>query len=284
MITLTVCNHKGGTGKTTSVMHIAAALGLSGHRTLVIDLDPQGFLTRMTGLAEPAEEASSLQLFNHEADLRDIPVQPMKGFDLIPSSSVLTKALRHLNKPTDVFWTKEALEKGVDYDVVILDTAAAVTVYSLNALVASQYVLIPVTPEYQPVIGAEQTYQTVKLVQDKLNPELASPLFLFTQVDARKRDHHMYRRYLRKNYGDSVMSSVIRTSAALSVSYSDGTTTFDHDPYSRGARDYANAADELLRRVKPGSEHSTSPQGENESIPGEKDADPDAQESVVELG
>lgn len=251
MITLAVCNHKGGTGKTTTAIHLAAALGLSGHRTLVIDLDPQGFLTRMLGVEEPALEESSLMLFNHEVPLRDVQKQAMRGFDLLPSSSTLTKVMRRLNKPVDVLWAKEAIENKVDYDVVLFDTAAAVTVYSLNALVASQHVLIPVMPEYQPVLGAEQTYQTAKMVQDKLNPDLALPLFLFTMVDARKRTHHLYRRYLRRNYGDRVMNSVIRTSAALSVSYSDGSTTFDHDPYSRGARDYANACDELLRHVAP---------------------------------
>lgn len=256
MITLSICNHKGGTGKTTSAIHLAAALGLSGYRTLVIDLDPQGFLTRTLGVKEPPEEASVMVLFSHEARLAEAPVLPMQGFDLLPSSSLLTKLMRRLNKPTDVFWTKEAIEQGVDYDIVLLDTAAAVTVYSLNALVASQYALIPVTPEYQPVIGAEQTYHTMKQVQEKLNPTLFDPFFLFTQVDARKRNHHLYRNYFRKHYGEQVLRSVIRTNAALSVSHSDGTTTFDHDPYSRGARDYANAADELLRRILPGTDRS----------------------------
>ncbi|HET6567053.1 MAG TPA: ParA family protein [Rhodothermales bacterium] len=250
MITLTICNHKGGTGKTTSVIHIAAALGLTGHRTLVIDLDPQGFLTRTLGVDEPAEDASSLMLFDPKVTLRDVAVQHMKGFDLLPSSTSLTKAMRSLNKPTDVLWAKEALEQGIEYDVVLFDTAAAVTVYSLNALVASEHVLIPVTPEYQPVVGAEQTYQTVLLVQDKLNPGLGPPLFLLTQVDARKRNHHAYRKYLKKNYGDLVMHTMIRTNTALSTTHADGTTTFDHDPYSRGARDYANATDELLKDIE----------------------------------
>jgi chromosome partitioning protein len=250
MITLAVCNHKGGTGKTTTVIHVAAALGLSGYRTLVIDLDPQSFLTRTLGIGEPKEEESSLVLFNPNMELRQAPVKQAKGFDLLPSSTALTKAMRSLNKPTDVLWAKEAIEKGLDYDVVLFDTAAAVTVYSLNALVASRHVLIPVTPEYQPVVGAEQTFQTVMLVQDKLNPDLAPPLFLFTQVDARKRNHHQYRRYMRKNYEDLVLNSLIRTNTSLSVTHADGTTTFDHDPYSRGARDYANATDELMRCIQ----------------------------------
>jgi len=247
MKTVAICNHKGGTGKTTTVIHLAAALGLSGYRTLVIDLDPQSFLTRMLGVGERRDAGSSADLFSHDFDLSASPLLKMRGFDLLPSSPSLTGVMRRLTKPLDVFWAKEALEGREDYDFVLFDTAAAVTVFSLNALVASTCVLVPVTPEYQPVLGAEQTYQTVRQVQDKLNPTLAAPVFLFTQVDGRKRSHHQYRSYFRKAYGPSVMRSIIRTSAALAVQHGDGSTTFDHDPYSRGARDYANATDEFLR-------------------------------------
>lgn len=251
MIVLSVCNHKGGTGKTTTAVHVAAALGLSGRRVLVIDLDPQSFLSRTLGVAEPPEVASALMLFQHEVPLAQVPVHHLSGFDLLPASSLLTKQMRRLTKPTDVLWTKEALEPLGGYDVVLLDTAAAITVYSLNALVASTHVLIPVTPEYQPVVGAEQTFQSASMVRSRLNPALDLPVFLFTQVDGRKRNHYRYRRYLRKRYSDRVLKSVIRTSAALTTSYDDGTTVFEHEPYSRGARDYANATDELLRRIAP---------------------------------
>lgn len=249
MIVLSVCNHKGGTGKTTSALHLGAAFGLSGYRVLVVDLDPQSFLTRTLGIGEPAERQSALMLFQDEVPLTHVPVVSLHGFDLLPSSSGLTKRMRRLNKPTDVFWAREALAQPLPYDVVLFDTAAAVTVYSLNALVAAGHVVIPVTPEYQPVLGAEQTYQTVSMVRQRLNPDLAEPLFLFTQVDARKRAHYRYRRYLRSRYGEQVMKTLIRTSAALASSYEDGTTVYQHDPYARGARDYANAADELRRVI-----------------------------------
>ncbi len=134
---------------------------------------------------------------------------------------------------------------------MIFDTAAAITVYSLNALVASSFVIIPVMPEYQPVLGGEQTFQTAMMVREKLNPSLKPPQFLFTMVDARKRNHHAYRRYLRKRYGDRVMESIIRTNTSLSVTHDNGTTVFENDPYSRGALDYANATDELIRLMAP---------------------------------
>lgn len=283
MVTVAVVNHKGGTGKTTSVIHLAAALGLSGYRTLVIDLDPQGFLTRMLGLDEPPPEASAIQLFNHEVALRDVPTRAMRGFDLLPSSSFLTKEMRRLNKPTDVLWAKESVEQGVDYDVVLFDTAAAVTVFSLNALVASEHVLVPVMPEYQPVLGAEQTFQTVQMVRERLNPDLQPPLFLFTQVDARKNIHHMYRRYMRGKYGERVMRTIIRTSSALAEMHSDGTTAFDHDPHSRGARDYANAVDELLHHLLPEREATLTAVPE-EAPPGEEEAANNGWRPIRDIG
>lgn len=251
MIVLSVCNHKGGTGKTTTAIHTAAALGLSGWRTLVIDLDPQGFLTRTMDVGEPPPEASVAALFQPEVNLGSLHVQDVSGFDLLPSSGILTKRMRELNKPTDVLWVREALQNAsLDYDVVLFDTAAAVTVYSLNALVASRHVLIPVLPEYQAVVGAEQTYQTTDLVQDKLNPRLQSRTFLFTQVDARKRIHRTYQQYIRDKYPDRVLDNVIRTSTSLAESREGGATVFDHDSSARGARDYANATDELFRRLQ----------------------------------
>lgn len=251
MIVLSICNHKGGTGKTTSAIHLAAALGLSGWRTLVIDLDPQGFLTRTMGIDEPAPRESVAALFDDPDSLSSFEFQRVRGFDLLPSSSTLTKRMRDLNKPTDVLWVREAVQDAdLEYDLVVFDTAAAVTVYSLNALVASQHVLIPVLPEYQGIVGAEQTYQTTDLVREKLNPMLLSRTFLFTQVDARKRIHRTYQQYLRDQYGERVLDNIIRTSTSLAETREGGTTVFDHDSSSRGAQDYANASDELVKRLR----------------------------------
>jgi chromosome partitioning protein len=251
MNVLSVCNHKGGTGKTTTAIHVAAALGLSGWRTLVIDLDPQGFLTRTMGLEEPPPEESVAVFFDRNVDFGRIEVREVGGFDLIPSSSTLTRRLRDLNKPTDVLWVREAIQHlELDYDLILFDTAAAVTVYSLNALVASQHVLIPVLPEYQSVLGGEQTFQTTELVENKLNPLLETRHFLFTQVDARKRMHKAYREYVRDKYSSKVLDSIIRTSTSLAKLQDDNTTIFDHDPNSRGAVDYANATDELMEHIQ----------------------------------
>lgn len=274
MIALSVCNHKGGTGKTTTAIHLAAALGLSGWRTLVVDLDPQGFLTRTMGVDEPPAAESVAAFFRLEASLEDIQIRQVSGFDLIPSSSSLTKRMRALNKPTDVLWMRETLEEAEpDYDLVVFDTAAALTVYSLNALVASQHVVIPVLPEYQSVVGSEQTYETIDLVSDKLNPGLESRMLLLTQVDGRKRMHHKYRAYIRDKYGSEVLDTVIRTSASLAQTQEEGTTVFRNDPSSRGAHDYANAADELIRRIADGDTASEPPASNGSDTSTEPDSE-----------
>jgi chromosome partitioning protein len=229
MFVLTVCNHKGGTGKTTTSINLAAALALSGKKVLVIDLDPQAFLTRMMGLPEPSPDASSLRLFKQDTDAA-APIQTLPAFDLIPSSPALSAAMRRLTKPTDVLWAK----------------AAAVTVYSLNALVASDAVIIPVLPEYQPVVGAEQTFQTVSMVRKRLNPSLVHQRFLFTMVDGRKKNHRAYRKYLRDKYDNQVLSHIVRTCTSLSLSSRSGSSVFEAGTMSRGAIDYANVADEWL--------------------------------------
>lgn len=264
MITLTVCNHKGGTGKTTTSINLSAALSLSGSKVLVVDLDPQGFLTRMMGQSEPEVSASSLVLFDQDLTAAP-PILKLPNFDLIPSSPALSTALRRLTKPTDVLWVKEYIQSQLrGYDVVVLDTAAAVTVYSLNALVASDLVIIPVLPEYQPVVGAEQTYQTVKMVQKSLNPGLSASKFLFTMVDARKRNHHAYRGYLREKYQEDVMTGIVRTCTTLSVSSHDGRSVYDTNPAARGAIDYANIAEEVSVMFQDRFGHTARSHGWNE--------------------
>ena len=246
MTTIAFTNHKGGTGKTTSALNVAAAMGMVGIRTLIVDLDPQGFLTGTLGIREPPPHASTSALFLPDVDPSTIPYVELSDFDLMPSSGHLTKQLRHLNKPTDVLWVREALSAQKAHDAIILDTAAALTVFSLNAVVAADFVVIPVTPEVQPLRGAEQTWKTVRTVSKKLNPKLGAPYFLLTQVDARKRVHNSIREYLRQRYSEYVLQQVIRTNAALAASYDSSHSIFRCAPKSRGALDYANLTDELI--------------------------------------
>ncbi|NNE71114.1 MAG: ParA family protein [Rhodothermales bacterium] len=250
MIPITVANHKGGTGKTTSTMMIAAALGMSGRRVLVVDLDPQGFLTRMMGVAEPDPRGSSCALFDESQTFDPASIVNPGAFHLMPASTRLSTDMRRLTRSIDVLWVREFQQAHFgEYDYVLYDSAAALTVFTLNALAAARHILIPVLPEYQPVVGAEQTYQTAITVGKKLNPDMKEPLMLLTMVDGRKRNHIAYEKYLRERYEDRVLESRVRTSASLSTTRHDGKTAFDFDPRGRGAQDYAAVVDELVAKT-----------------------------------
>lgn len=260
MAVIAVCNHKGGTGKTTTSVHIAAALHLVGYKTLVIDLDPQGYLTCMMDVDPTESVHTSLDLFTPNTGLTDLEALHLPSFDLLPSAEGLRHAARKLTATQDMFWIKEALQHSNLYDAIILDTAAAISVYVLNALTAADTLMIPVTPELQSVHGAEQTWDTAKEVRKRWNPGLKAAMFLLTNVHGRKKVHHQYSRYMRREYGDLVMDTVVRTSSSLSAVCRDGHTIFKNDLDSRGAKDYAAVVDELiqhvlpLRRVKNGAE------------------------------
>lgn len=247
MTVISICNHKGGSGKTTATIHIAAALSLVGYKVLVIDLDPQGFLTQMVGIEEPKHpEETSWALFGMDAAFSRLAIRKLKSFDFLPSSNALTKKMNDLGKSTDVFWVREVLYENDYYDFVLIDSSSAVTVYTLNSLVASHYAVIPVVPEYLPVKGGEQTYQSCKLVRQKLNPELNPPLFLMTQVDHRKRAHLRYKNYLQAAYPGAVLETNIRTCPELANEVEQGATIFQTNMKSKGAVDFALLIDELL--------------------------------------
>ena len=143
MPVITICNHKGGTGKTTTVMNLAAAMGLGGKRVLVVDLDPQCFLTQIMGVGEPEPAMSSLALMTHDANLRTLPVVKVSGFDLLPATQYMTRAQKKLTGPMDSLWVKEALAVGNEYDVAILGTAADLSVYPQQSIDPRACVCLP---------------------------------------------------------------------------------------------------------------------------------------------
>ncbi len=249
MAIIAICNHKGGTGKTTTSVNVAAALSLVGYKTLVIDLDPQAFLTRNMDI-EPSDTVhSSLNLFESGKKVSDLEVLHLPSFDLLPSGEGMNYFARKLTGATDIFWIQQTLSNQDSYSAIILDTAAALSVFSLNALVAADILMIPVTPEPQPVAGAEQTYATATEVRGKWNPNLKAAMFLLTNVHGRKNIHLHYSKYLREKYGSLVMDTFIRTSSYLTLGCENGKTIFDTHLSSRGAIDYAGVVDELIQHV-----------------------------------
>ncbi len=251
MSIITVCNHKGGTGKTTTSIHIAAALHLMGYKTMIIDLDPQSFLTRMMDIWPSDTDSTVLDLFQSDSRLSDVKVLNLPSFDLLPCAGGLNHFSSKLTSASDMFWIRESLQDQRIYDTIIIDTAAAVSVYALNAMIAANILIVPVVPEVQSVYGAEQTWNTAKEVRKKWNPGLNTAMFLLTNVDRRKKAHHQYSKYMRKTYQNQVMDTVIRTCASLARECKNGATVFERNIESRGAKDHAAVVDELVRYVLP---------------------------------
>ena len=251
MAVISVSNHKGGTGKTTTSVHIAAALKLLGYKIIVIDLDPQGYLTRLMDIDPSDIVHASVDLFKPDNSLSDLEVLHLPSFDLLPCVDGMNHHRRKLTSVTDMFWIKEMLQDQSVYDIVILDTAAAMSEYVLNALIAADTLVIPVTPEPQSVHGASQTWNTAKEVRKKWNPSLKMVMFLLTNVHGRKNAHRRYSQYMRKKYGKLVMDTVIRTCSSLADVCRGGHTIFETGLDSRGAKDYAAVVDELIRHALP---------------------------------
>ena len=251
MAIITVCNHKGGTGKTTTSIHTGAALNLVGYKTLIIDLDPQGFLTRMMDIEQSEIIHTSLDLFKPEVKLPDLNVVQLPAFDLLPCTGGLNYRARKLTTITDMYLVRQVLSSQTTYDIIILDTAAAISAYVLNALIAADILMIPVVPEIQSVHGSEQTWTTATEVRHKWNSGLKTAMFLLTNVHGRKKIHHQYTQYMRKTYKSQVMDTIVRTCTSLADACHQGQTVFESNLDSRGAKDYAAVVDELIRHVLP---------------------------------
>ncbi|MDE2730855.1 MAG: ParA family protein [Bacteroidota bacterium] len=255
MVIVAVCNTADRTGKTTSVIQLGAALGLSGQRTLLLDLDPDAWLSkRMGAFTVPASE-SSYALFELDVNMGALPVRQYDGFDVLPACTQLRTRAQTLTKPTDVFWVKEALASLTGYDFVLIDTAGGFRTFILNAMVAARTLLIPLSPGIHAIKSAEQTWQMAREVRTKLNPDLRTAQFLCTFAQPGTEDGSLAR--IREQYEAQVLDSVVRSSKILSLDMEIiGRTVFDINVRARGALDYANVADELIRRLDGQSQGS----------------------------
>ena len=245
---LAICNTADRTGKTTSAIQLAAAKGLSGQRTLVIDLDPAAWLSKRMGAFVTNPSDSSVALFERTVDLGALTVHEFNGFGLLPATAELRMLAQSLNKTTDVFRLKEALSSIQGYDLVILDTPGGFRTLILNALVVAHALLIPVTPGIHAIESGEHTCLMGQQVKARLNPDLKSAHFLRTIVKSDQEDTVLSR--IRKQYSSLVLESVVRSSTILSLDKKIvGRTVFDISMHARGAIDYANVADELDRQM-----------------------------------
>ncbi|MDT7548738.1 MAG: chromosome partitioning protein [Actinomycetota bacterium] len=253
---LTIANQKGGVGKTTTTVNLAAALALHGCEVLVIDLDPQGNASTGMGIEHHAGVPSIYDVLLDNVAIADV-VQPSAGIArlrCVPATIDLAGAEIEL---VSVVARESRLQRaiatycegpGADVDYVLVDCPPSLGLLTLNAMVATEEVLIPIQCEYYALEGLGQLLKTVDLVRANLNPKLSVSTILLTMYDARTRLADQVAAEVRGHFGDIVLEATIPRSVRVSEAPGYGQSVVTYDPGSRGSIAYLEAAREIARR------------------------------------
>ena len=271
MKVLAFANQKGGVGKTTSAVNMASCLAAAEHRTLLIDLDPQGNATSGLGLAKHELNQSIYDVLVHRIPLKDV-LQPteLSYLDIAPSNTQLVGAELEL---VSAFARENRLANGIegirdDYDYVIIDCPPSLNLLTINALTASDGVMVPVQCEYYAMEGLSELVKTIQLVQEHLNPKLSIEGIILTMFDARNNLARQVSGEVRNFFGEKVYESVVPRNVKLSESPSHGKSILMYDVHSKGAKSYLELTSELLmgKKVQNRTQIDESESAEGESL------------------
>ncbi|MCK7623386.1 AAA family ATPase [Streptomyces sp. RS10V-4] len=249
---IVVANQKGGVGKTTTTVNIAASLALHGARVLVIDLDPQGNASTALGIDHHAEVPSIYDVLVESKPLSDVvqPVVEVEGLFCAPATIDLAGAEIELvslvARESRLDRAIKAYEQPLDY--ILIDCPPSLGLLTVNALVAGAEVLIPIQCEYYALEGLGQLLRNVELVRGHLNPKLHVSTILLTMYDGRTRLASQVADEVRSHFGNEVLRTSIPRSVRISEAPSYGQTVLTYDPGSSGALSYLEAAREMALR------------------------------------
>ena len=249
---IAIANQKGGVGKTTTAINLSAALALSGKRVLLVDLDPQAN-SSLTFLDPKAIEDSVYELLtepslDYEKVIRHSPIL---GLDILPSRISLAKFESKLLGEFDApFRLKDRLDGlNSSYDYVVIDTPPTLGLITVNALVASDYLIIPIQPSYFALEGTDDLLETIDKIKARPNPNLQVLGVVITLHDKRTTLARDIQEQIKQVFGDKVFSTVISKSVRLEESPAYKETIFTFAPNSSGASEYSSLCDEVIRRV-----------------------------------
>lgn len=249
---ISFANQKGGVGKTTSAINVAASLGVLGYKVLLIDLDPQGNATSGVGIIKKNLKATAFDMLTTDMSAEEVTVKTrFENLSIIPTNTTLARAEFELGETEGgEYIMKKKLENArKEYDYIIIDCPPSLGMLTVNAMTASDGVVIPMQCEFFALEGISQLMFTISRIKTHYNKELNVTGILITMYNGRLILSMQVLDELRRHYADKIFETTISRNVKLSAAPSHGAPVYYHDKRSKGANEYMNIAKELAERI-----------------------------------